>query len=236
MMSDKTIDLSKVKNFWDAQAKKAKFLDLERISNLEENDELHHQKIDLEQKKIMNIIKLDKNSLVLDLGAGVGTWSRLFSKQAKKVVSVEYSKDISELAVAKITFEGIKNIDFVTMPAQNYLSEEKFDVIFISGLLIYLNDKECETLIKNCAGQLRQGGQLILRDGTSINDKDYLINDEFSKGLGLNYSAYYRTSKKYISMFKLFGFILLDNQNMFEDGSPLNKWENTRLSIYEFSI
>ena len=112
-----SIDSSKVKNFWDTQAKKTKYLNLESIANLEENEVLLHQKIDLEKNKIMNIIKLDNNSLILDLGAGTGQWSRLFAEQVRRVVSVEFSQNISDLAIAKAKSEGIFNIDFITMPA-----------------------------------------------------------------------------------------------------------------------
>jgi len=228
-----TIEKKNIKDFWAAQAKKMN-LKKEGISNLEEDEELLEEKIISEQKKIFPIIEtfLNEDSKVLDLGSGTGQWAYRFSPLAKSVTLVEFSEDMMSLAKqnSKGTFN---NLEFIISEAQDFLSHEVYDLIWISGLLIYLTDQELVKLINNCRSMLAPEGLLLLRDGTGLGAR-YEINNQFSENLGHNYSAIYRTSKEYITEFSQNGFELIDHCDVFEEGSKLNKWEETRLRIYQF--
>jgi cyclopropane fatty-acyl-phospholipid synthase-like methyltransferase len=227
------MDSAKIKNFWDAQAQKSKYLKLEGVANLEENPELLSKKIEAEKDKIMKIVNLDSSMRVLDLGSGAGQWSFRFAKHVNRVVAVEYSQDMCNLALNEAKKSGINNIEFVNISAQDYRTNMKFDLIFISGLLIYLNDKECNILLSQCVRYLKHGGRLVLRDGTGVNSR-YDINDRYSETLDAYYSATYRTIEQYISLFESKGLLVIQHEDMFLQGSPLNKWKETRLRIYEF--
>ena len=229
------IDQIKIKDFWDAQAKKAQKLSLNGVANLEENTDLLEMKVTLESNKIMKKIRLDKNiSSVLDLGAGAGQWSFRFAELAKNIVAVEYSESMLELAINEGKKKDIQNIKFVHCAAQEYSSEEQYDLIWISGLLIYLSDEDCECLINNCAAMLKNNGTLLLRDGTGIQGR-HEINNNYSEDLHAYYSAVYRTPEEYLSLFKRYGLNILNHEDMFEQDSPLNKWNETRLRVYEFN-
>ena len=227
------LDADKVKNFWDAQAKKSKHLKLEGVANLEEDPKLLEEKIETEKRKVMGKINLDKSKRALDLGAGAGQWSLRFAELAKEVVAVEYSAEMCDLARSEAEKLGVNNIDFVTSPAQDYQSDELFDFIFISGLLIYLDDEECELLVSRCAQHINARGDLFLRDGTGIKGR-HEISNKYSEGLDAYYSATYRTPEQYIDLFTGNGFSLVNHEDMFEEGSSLNKWEETRLRVYQF--
>ena len=228
------LDADKVKGFWDAQAKKSKHLKLEGIANLEEDPKLLEEKIETEKRRVMGKVSLDSSKRVLDLGAGVGQWSLRFSELAKEVVAVEYSTDMCDLARGEAVNLGVGNIEFITLPAQDYQSDEPFDFIFISGLLIYLDDEECELLTTRCAEHTRPGAELLLRDGTGIKGR-HVINNKYSEDLDAYYSATYRTPEQYIDLFTRHGFLLVGHEDMFEEGSSLNKWEETRLRVYQFT-
>lgn len=227
------LDSKKIKFFWDSQAKKVADIGLEGISNLEEDPTLLEAKIAAEKSKVMKKIDLDRTKRVLDLGAGAGQWSFRFAEVAKEVVAVEYSTEMCNLAQTTAAKMNLKNIEFVVGEAQNYQSDELFDFIFISGLLIYLNDEECELLVSRCAQNLKPGGDLFLRDGTGIKSR-FDISNQYSIGLNAYYSATYRTSSQYINLFVRNGFSLLNHEDMFDAGSPLNKWHETRLRVYQF--
>ena len=139
------------------------------------------------------------------------------------------------LAIQEGKMQQVSNVEFIHKSAQYYICTDKYDLIWISGLLIYLNDDECENLIANCARMLSDNGMLLLRDGTSIQSR-YEINNKFSKDLKSFYSACYRTSKEYIALFARHGFKLARDEDMFQEGSCLNKWEETRLRVYEFRL
>ena len=231
-----SIDSNKIKEFWDNRANKVNNLRTEGIANLEENPKLLDEKISLECKKIMKWIDLSQHKLsILDLGAGTGQWAFRFAQEAKSVVAVEYSKGMLELAIKEANKQQLSNIEFIHKPAQNYLSENKYDLIWISGLLIYLNDNECETLIRNCKSMLKYTGKILLRDGTGTKNR-YLINNKYSKDLDSYYSACYRTRNEYKELFESFDLILVRDEDMFEEESRLNKWKESRLRIYEFKL
>jgi cyclopropane fatty-acyl-phospholipid synthase-like methyltransferase len=230
------IDSSKIKEFWDNRAIKASELRVEGVANLEENSELLDQKVQAEYKKIMEWVKLTQNiSTILDLGSGAGQWSFRFAKVAKKVVVVEYSRGMLDLAIEGGKKQQFSNIEFIQKPAQDYISMDRYDLIWISGLLIYLNDDECESLINNCASMLTEKGMLLLRDGTGIKNR-HEINNEYSKDLKSFYSACYRTTSEYIALFAKYGFKLARDEDMFQEESRLNKWKETRLRVYEFRL
>ncbi len=227
------MDSVKIKKFWDAQAQKAKYLKLEGIANLEENPELLSKKIKAEKDKVMKIVNLDSSMRVLDLGSGAGQWSFCFSKHVNRVVAVEYTQNMCNLARDEAKKNSVNNVDFINIAAQDYKTNMKFDLVYISGLLIYLNDKECNTLLSQCVKYLKHGGRLVLRDGTGVNSR-YDINDRYSETLDAYYSATYRTIEQYISLFVSKGLFVVQHEDMFSQDSPLNKWKETRLRIYEF--
>lgn len=230
------IDPFKVKNFWEMQALKAQSLRLEGISNLEEDPKLLDKKIKHEYKKVMDWVNFNpKISNVLDLGSGTGQWSFRFSKIAKNVTAVEYSREMLNLAIEVSNINKVENVEFIHESAQNFFAEKKFDLIWISGLLIYLNDRECEELINNCSKMISASGSLILRDATGY-PNHYEINNQYSESLNSYYSACYRTAKEYSELFRKFGFMPIKDEDMFPEGSSLNKWNETRLRVYEFKL
>ena len=229
------LNKKEIKIFWDTQAEKSAHLKLEGISNLEEDQDLLEKKLDLENRKVNSWLGCLDNLSILDLGSGTGQWATLFAKKAKNIAAVEYSESMQSHAKALALREKIENIDFICKPAQEYVSELKVDLIWISGLLIYLEDSECDSLIKNCKNNLSEAGKLVLRDGTG-NMGRHEINSSYSLTLKAHYSAIYRTREEYAYMFEKHGFSLVRDENMFVEGSELNKWKETRLRIYEFNL
>jgi|TARA_B110001450_G_C17665890_1_gene499492 ubiquinone/menaquinone biosynthesis C-methylase UbiE len=230
------LDKDQIKNFWEAQSQK-KNVSHESISNLEEDPGLVKLKIDAEVSKVIPLIKknLTSDNTLLDLGGGSGQWAIRFAQLLKNCTLVEFSEGMLSLAKKAAALEGNNNIEFVHCPAQDFTSEKKFDFIWISGLLIYLNDDDVNKLLQNCYEMLQPEGSLILRDGTGLGSA-YQIQNQYSQILKQNYSAFYRTSDDYINLFLQNKFKLISDEDMFEAGSPLNKWEQTRLRLYQFNI
>jgi hypothetical protein len=75
--------------------------------------------------------------------------------------------------------------------------------------------------------------KVLLRDGTAL-EKRFEINNRMSEHLRTEYSASYRTKEEYIQLFKNYGFQILRDENMFNEGCPLNKYPETRLRLYLF--
>jgi len=82
-------------------------------------------------ERILNMIaddaNISENQTVLEIGTGAGTLTRILSKRAKKVVSVEVDKSL--LPVHQITLEGFDNVkvvnaDFLSLDIKKFYEEE----------------------------------------------------------------------------------------------------------------
>jgi cyclopropane fatty-acyl-phospholipid synthase-like methyltransferase len=226
------LDYKKIKSFWDNRAKIDKKKDYS-VTNLEVDNSLQDLKIFYEKKKIKKYIDQLKITKALDLGSGAGYWSFFLSNYCKNITSVDFSKSMTDLARETALRKGISNISFKSQNIIDFKSESCFDLVYMSGIMIYINDNDIKKLQRNIDDYTNTNSYILLRDGTGKN-KQYFINDKYSKELNSNYSAFYRTRRDYINIFKDLGFDLIKDENMFETGSPLNKRKETILRVYLF--
>ncbi len=170
---------------------------------------------------------------ILDLGAGCGQWAFRFAPYVKDVVAVEFSRSMCDIGIAEAKSRHAANVIFIHCSAENYMCDASFDLVFISGLFVYLTDVQAEKLMTNLR---RIPGKPIIfvRDGISILKKRHWINNAYSKVIGADYSAIYRTNEEYLSLFSDCGFSHIENGQMFDEGCPLNKYPETRLWYYVF--
>lgn len=228
------IDADKVKRFWNARSRKLKEVPFESIANLEEDPALLSLKTRLEQDRVFPRLPLSKDVTLLDLGAGVGQWAFRLAPLVKKVVAVEYSQELANIGRAEALRQKAENVEFVTSAAEEYTADQAFDIVFISGLFVYLTDEQASRVAGHLPSLVKPGGLVFLRDGTSILDGRHEINDRFSTILKASYSAVYRTRGEYIALFQARGFSLVEDGQMFDEGCPLNKFSETRLWFYVF--
>jgi cyclopropane fatty-acyl-phospholipid synthase-like methyltransferase len=229
------IDTKKVKSFWDARAAKYGSLDFNSIANLEEDPDNLKLKITLETEKVFSYLGPVAGKTILDLGAGVGQWVfRFVDRGASSVTAVEYSESLVEIGRREVALRGITNVEFVVSPAEDFKSENNFDVVFISGLFVYTNDEQAERIVEGLPKLCHPDTTILMRDGTGVPVR-YTIDNRFSEHLQTYYSSTYRTAAMYKELFGRHGFRLLQHENMFDEGCPLNKYPETRLRIYRFS-
>lgn len=228
-----SIDPSKVKAFWDSRAARLDQIPFESLTNLEENPELMRLKMGREREKVSRLLRLSPNDTLLDLGAGTGNWSGYLAPFVGQVHSVEYSARLVDLGRAKMQEQGLANVTFFHSPAQKFRSDLPYDVIFISGLFVYLADEECRELMRNLPSYSKPSTTLFLRDGTGV-DARHEINNNYSEILKTHYSAVYRTREEYAELMEGAGYQLEHDENMFDDGFVLNKFSETRLRVYVF--
>jgi SAM-dependent methyltransferase len=230
------MDQRKIKKFWDDRAKTYNSVSFESIANLEEDPENLQLKIDLETEKVFRWLEGFKGHKILDLGAGVGQWAfRFIDGGAKSVTAVEYSAQLADIGTAEAEKRGVKNLDFLVSPAEDFIAVEKFDIVFISGLFLYLNDEQSEELMVNIQHALGPDTIICLRDGTG-REQRHEIDDKKSAHLKSNYSATYRTRYQYIDLFQKNGLTLIKDEDMFDADCLLNKYPETRLRIYLFKV
>jgi 2-polyprenyl-3-methyl-5-hydroxy-6-metoxy-1,4-benzoquinol methylase len=84
---------------------------LTRAREYNDRVKIRWEKPDSTRETILSM--LEPNSTILDIGAGTGSWSVLFSKAAQKVTAVEPSQAMREVMQENIRNGGIQNIDIV---------------------------------------------------------------------------------------------------------------------------
>lgn len=222
------IDPVRVKQFWDERAGRGG--DDPAVTNLEPDPALQAEKLRLEAARVADYLgALDPASDVLDLGGGTGHWAFTLAPRVRSVHVVDYCAALIERGRAR----AIPNVTFTHAAAQDFRSPTPFDLIFLSGLLLYLNDDELDALLDAIGTYCRPTTTLILRDATGLPSR-FELRDRWSDALQAHYAAIYRTRAEYLAAFARIGFVLVRDDDMFEPGSPLNKWPETRLRIYRF--
>ncbi len=94
-------------------------------------------------KSIVSAAKLTKNDIVLEIGTGRGILVPLLCNKAKKVISIEYDKQLYQDACMKFS-----NISNLTLKQGNgFKTNEKFSV-FVSNLPYSQSRKAIEWLIQ----------------------------------------------------------------------------------------
>ncbi|KAJ7975230.1 Phosphoethanolamine N-methyltransferase [Quillaja saponaria] len=118
-----------------------------------------------ERPEVLSLLPPYERKSVLELGAGIGRFTGELAQKAGQVVAL----DFIESAVKKNeSINGhYKNVKFmcadVTSPELQF-SEGSFDLIFSNWLLIYLSDKEVESLAERMVKWLKVGGHIFFRE------------------------------------------------------------------------
>ncbi len=229
------IDAEKVKRFWEERASRYGKLEWESLANLEQDAEKLQLKIRDETAKVFSWLPNLEGTSILDLGAGVGQWSLRFAERgARRVLAVEYVADLVRIAQEQAKQRGLTNIEFRVEAVEDFDTQEKFDLLFVSGLFLYLNDDQLEALAGKLARFVAENGLLVVRDSIGVQGRHEII-DRYSEGLGVNYSAIYRTRESYVRTMARAGLSLSRSENVFPEGHPLNKFPETRLHLFIFT-
>ncbi len=224
-------------NFWENQSlKKHSFI--HSISNLSNDKNFSREKSKDEEKKIQDLL-YSKNRTYdscIEIGAGSCQWTYNLSKISKRVLTTDTCTGMLNIGKNYILKKKPKNkIEFFF----GDICEEKnplnspYDLVFISGLILYLSKNQFSKLTKFISMNTKTFSTLVLREPVGIN-KDYILDNVYSEELKTNYSAFYRTEKNIINAFKLNNFVVKTNEWLHPENSKFNKWKETRLKLISF--
>lgn len=113
---------------------------------------------DVEFNKMQNMLLkyLKKGDYILDLGCGSGRDSKAFLEKGFKVVSIDGSEKLCNIASSYIGQEVI----FTTF--QNFKSDIKFNGIWACASLLHLPYTDLKEVIKNLRNNLKEEGYFYL--------------------------------------------------------------------------
>ena len=128
---------------------------------------------------------------VLDVGCGAGTWDEIFAKRYDSVIGIEQSPLMVEAARKRVVC--LPNVEIFKGDGRSDLPEGSFDMIFLGGLCMYLNDIDIVALLNSLKSRLVEGGSIILREST--------VRQGVSLAKG-EYQAVYRSVCLYHQLFE----------------------------------
>jgi phosphoethanolamine N-methyltransferase len=141
--------------FWSAQSSDARGMMLsDRASELDAR----------ERAEILGHLPRLEGADVLELGAGVGRYTRHFAQVARSVVAVDFVEAFIE-ANRRVTAGSPARVVHLRRDAMSVeLDEQTLDLVFVNWLLMYLADDQAATLLDRIRSWLRPGGTLFLRE------------------------------------------------------------------------
>lgn len=107
---------------------------------------------------------LNSDGTVLDLGSGIGYWAEYFAEHFTKVVAVEASTPLFD--AMKERCESNSRIKIIQGDVLSFEPEDRFELIFLGGLLMYLNQNDVVALLQKLSHFLEPGGVIICREST----------------------------------------------------------------------
>jgi SAM-dependent methyltransferase len=138
---------------------------------------------------------------VLDVGCGAGAWAEIFAKRYKTVIGIEQSTLMLKAARKRVAH--LPNVKILEGDARNDLPEGPFDMIFLGGLFMYLNEVDIVALLHSLKSHLVEGGTIILREST-VRQGVFLSRGESQ--------AVYRSVNLYHQLFESAGFFRVEER------------------------
>jgi phosphoethanolamine N-methyltransferase len=143
-----------------------------------------------ESKEIQSFLPCLTNKKVLDLGSGIGRFTRHFARQCAHLITVDMTKSFVEKN--RYDHKDLKNVKYVQSDAMHFHPEDNsFDFIFVNWLFMYLEDVETHLLIHRLHSWLKTQGQLYMRETCKIPPENRQTTD---------YPVHYRTPMYYESL------------------------------------
>jgi 2-polyprenyl-3-methyl-5-hydroxy-6-metoxy-1,4-benzoquinol methylase len=197
---DKNIEINQenVKDFFRQRANKISEGNevLTSVLYQDSNPELAIQRNKQEKETLKKLIKLNNDNCVLDIGCGIGRWAEFFYNQnVKSYHGIDFMEEFINYARTNYTYN--ENYTYQVLDVsklnKNILNNYKeYNVIMISGVLVYLNDDILKLILLEINKLCSDNCLFIIREPISINGRLTLKNIE-SDELKQTYNAIYRT-------------------------------------------
>ena len=219
------INSNKVKDFFSDRANR----DLESdLSIVLFQDKETSEKRHIEEKKAFHDHIDCNGKKILEIGCGIGRWVETLHDKCDSYLGIDYTEDMINIANETIDYDNCK---FQVMSATDICVDEllikpPFDIIIISGVLMYINDDDLIKVIENINLVGSENKKLFIMEPISCLETRLTLKDFYSEGLDADYSAIYRTEKEYAECFENLNYNKLISEYIFEDISHHSETSN----------
>ncbi len=161
-----------------------------------------------------------RDGAVLDLGSGIGVWAEDFARRFSLVTAVEGSRVLFRSLQGRCA--AFPNLRPIHGDVRTFEPDTRYDLVFLGGLLMYLNETDVIALLRKLAPCIEPGGMILCRESTVRGDAVMLNGD---------YQVVYRSVSDYARIFGQCGLSVRHVERnepyvLIEMGSELvEKWQ-----------
>jgi protein-L-isoaspartate O-methyltransferase len=148
-------------------------------------------------EQLIRRMNINSDGAVLDLGGGVGFWAEYFAQHFGKVIAIEASAPLYEAMVTRCS--QYANATLLNEDVLGFEPVDRYSMIFLGGMLMYLNEGDVTALLKKVTPFLEPGGIVLCRESTVRNGTLTRQDD---------YQVVYRSVQTYTSLFEKCGLAL----------------------------
>jgi SAM-dependent methyltransferase len=188
--------LDKVKNveFWDKAARESKLENKSLAGMLAEGrefDAIYRSKA--ERERFSSFYSPPPNASVLEVGSGGGRWALYLADKVKAYVGIDISQNMVSLAEEICSASELENVQFECTDLENHDANVKYDLIYFSGVLQYMDDETVSSCLNMAISLLTEEGVIISRDSIQLKFRVERQGD---------YPVIYRTEREYADIFQ----------------------------------
>ena len=145
-------------------------------------------------ERLIRSTSINSDGAVLDLGSGVGFWTEYFAQRFGKVTAIEASLPLYQATVARCS--KYANATLLNDDVLGFEPDSLYSMIFLGGMLMYLNESDVISLLKRVTPFLEPGGIVLCRESTVRSGTLTRQGD---------YQVVYRSVQTYSSLFSKCG-------------------------------
>ena len=197
------IDKEYVKEFFDKRADK-EVDSLMTITSFQDKENLDQRQIE-ESKIVLENIDLTGKK-ILEIGCGIGRWAEIFHDKCEYYLGLDFAENLIDIAKENYNYENcyFQVMSAVDIKIEELLVEPPFDIVFIAGVLVFLNDDDIPLMINEINKLISNEKTIYIRETISVMDTRLTLKDFYSESLETDYSAIYRTKEELMNFFSKF--------------------------------
>lgn len=229
------INYSETQGFFDARAKKYNENNPYSVTMYQDNNpELVKERNNEETKRLKPLLKLNRDSRILDVACGIGRWSDAIDVEIDEYCGIDFCHEFIELA--KERNKNSNRLFFASSSTELASCMEKegkndFNRILLIGSLMYLNDDDVMDTLTQIEKLCDEHAIICVREPIGIGER-LTLKEQFSEELQDNYNAIYRTQIELEELFKRTiinkGFSITQRDYMYKQEELNNRKETTQ--------
>jgi SAM-dependent methyltransferase len=185
--------------FWDRAAHQSKSNKKAFAGMLEGREFEAIYRCEAEQERFLQQFSPTQTSRVLEVGSGGGRWGFFLADKVGTYVGLDISSNMVAIAEEERTRLNLSNVRFECCSLFDYKADQKFDLVYFSGVLQYMDDDVVKQCIAKASSILSADGFIVSRDSVQTAQRMEKTGE---------YPVIYRAEAEYRAFFEAGGFAL----------------------------